>query len=316
MKPIRSTCRRGTRMPTPMAVSVTTAPLCRSPISLASRVSLMMLRHTLLILWLVLALLAGCSRSDETGFETPATIAAGTDFLMFPNPQASLGVGDYNVVFSNITLPLSPAAYVLTVIYSDGTSEAFTGTWTTGQTVTQPIEVKRAGGITILLNSSGATASLTLGVTGAASTVASTSGVNPSITLSRFKIDEIAYAQAYYQASDPGNNKDTLEKWKAANGFGACDYEVRFRDVHDLGYGRHMCARRDIGTGDIAVWVENFQVTAVPGQNYGPLNLEAVVNDDRRWHVSTNAIEYSPVTLGGVKFVKFYTFTPTGERKL
>src|SRR5713226_2860386 len=126
MKPIRSTCRRGTRMPTPMAVSVTTAPLCRSPISLASRVSLMMLRHTLLILWLVLALLAGCSRSGETGFETPATIAAGTDFLMFPNPQASLGAADYDVVITNFNFV--PITYTLTVIQTSGVNETFTGT--------------------------------------------------------------------------------------------------------------------------------------------------------------------------------------------
>ena len=31
----------------------------------------------------------------------------------------------------------------------------------------------------------------------------------------------VAYATAYYEAIDPNNDKDTLAKWKAANGFGS-----------------------------------------------------------------------------------------------
>src|SRR5689334_10084174 len=31
--------------------------------------------------------------------------------------------------------------------------------------------------------------------------------------------NSVAYAQAYYAAIDPGNTRDTLAKWKAANGF-------------------------------------------------------------------------------------------------
>jgi mono/diheme cytochrome c family protein len=215
----------------------------------------------------------------------------------------------------NTTFTPPATTYTLNAAYTDGTSETFSDSFTgLNQTFVHTIKVNQAGGITLSLNSTAAaTLVLRQGATALSSTATS---VNPSISLPRFNIDQIAYAQAYYAAIDPGNNKDTLAKWKTTNGFGPCDYEVRFRDVHDLGYGRHMCWRRDALTGDIAVWVENFQVKAVPGQNYGPLNLEAVVNDDRRWHISTNAIEYSAGPGGGAKFVKFYTFTPAGERKL
>src|SRR5713226_7650117 len=218
MKPIRSTCRRGTRMPTPMAVSVTTAPLCRSPISLASRVSLMMLRHTLLILWLVLALLAGCSRSDETGFETPATTAAGTDFLMFPNPQASLCAADYDVVITNFNFV--PITYTLTVIQTSGTSQTLTGVVAAAVSIppffffpgvaTQSFEQTQAGGVTISLNSGGANVFLTLNNGGTTSNIASTSGINPSITLPRFAIDQAAYSNAYYTVVDSTVAKTTL----------------------------------------------------------------------------------------------------------
>ena len=141
------------------------------------------------------------------------------------------------------------------------------------------------------------------------------SGVNPIINLARYNVDQVAYAQAYYAAVDPLNERDTLAKWQAKNGYILCDQEVRFRDVHDLGYGRHMCAWQN--GSDIAVFVENFQVTAVPGQNYGPLNLEAVVSNDRRWHIGTNAIEYSLGPSAALpRFAKFYTFGPDGERAL
>ncbi len=278
-----------------------------------------MLRASLAAVFLSsLLLLNACStRSDDTGITV--VVDPDNDFLLFPNAHASLGVGDYDVVLTNTSFPSNPTPWTLTIIYSDGTSASSSGTWTmNNHMVTQPIEVNRAGGIVILLNSGGATATLILRNAGATSVIASAAAaVNPSITLSRFQIDQTAYAQAYYAEIDPLNERHTLAKFKAKNGFGPCDYEVRFRDVLDLGYGRHMCARRNVMTGDIAVWVENFQVTAIPAQFYGPLNLEAVINDDRRWHIGTNAIEYSPTpNSGAMKVVKFYTFAPDGTRRL
>ena len=288
----------------------------------------MMLRALLVAFGLAsLLLLNACgSRSDDTAIFIQSDPA--NDFLLFPNSHASLGVGDYKVVFTNTSFPADPTPYTLTVIFSDGTSTRFSGTWTMlNQSIVRVIEVKRAGGIVILLNSGGATTTLSLCSAGVPSLLcnagavtgviaSASSAVNPSINLARHQINQATYAQAYYATIDPLNERDTLAKWQATNGFGPCDYEVRFRDVRDLGYGRHICARRDSITGDIAVFVENFQVTAIPGRDYGPLNLDAVVNDDRRWHIGTNAIEYSPTPSSGVvKIVKFYTFNPDGSRR-
>jgi hypothetical protein len=130
-----------------------------------------------------------------------------------------------------------------------------------------------------------------------------------------------AYATAYYQAVDPGNLKTTLDDWKTQNGFGSgtgTEVMVIFRDVNDLGYGRRMTARQNVD-GSIAFFVENYNVTAVPGQTYSSLNLEAAINRDSRWHVGTNAIEFSgPNPLDPTTwFAKFYNFSSaTGQRQL
>ena len=124
------------------------------------------------------------------------------------------------------------------------------------------------------------------------------------------------YATAYYAAVDPNNDKDTLPKWKAANGFGTPaggalgEVTATFGDQKDLGYGRRMTARQN-ADGTIAVFVDNYSVTAGTGYTYTPLNLEAAVVQDAQWHVGTNAIEFSPGPGGTIKFAKFYTFDPT-----
>lgn len=139
------------------------------------------------------------------------------------------------------------------------------------------------------------------------------------------------YARAYYEAIDPNNDKDTLAKWKAANGFGTAPGalgEVRaiFGDVRDLGYGRRMTARQN-PDGTIAMFVENYLVNAGEGYTYTPLNLDAAIAAaqggaesgtllNNLWHVGSNAIEFSPGPNGGAAFVKFYTFSPTTGQRL
>ena len=120
-----------------------------------------------------------------------------------------------------------------------------------------------------------------------------------------------AYSQAYYAAIDPANAKDTLVKWKAANGFDTgtgTQITVVFGDRRDLGYGRRMTARTS-PDGTIAFLVENY--LANPGGAYGfsPLNIEAAVVEDRRWLILVNAIEFSPGPSGKVSFAKFFTST-------
>jgi hypothetical protein len=132
------------------------------------------------------------------------------------------------------------------------------------------------------------------------------------------QIDTVAYAQAYYRAIDPNNDKDTLAKWKAANNFDSgtgTQVNVVFGDVRDLGYGRRMTARQNVD-GTIAVVVQNYLVQTGIAYEYSKLNLDAAVLQDPRWHNSTNAIEFSPGPGGGASFVKFFNFDPaTGQRQ-
>ena len=129
----------------------------------------------------------------------------------------------------------------------------------------------------------------------------------------------VAYATAYYEAIDPNNDKDTLAKWKAANGFGSSsgiEETVVFGDVRDLGYGRRMTARQNTD-GTVAVMVENYLVTPAANYAYSSLNLDAAVVRDTRWFVNTTAIEFSPGPGGVENFAKFYAFSKTtGQRVL
>jgi mono/diheme cytochrome c family protein len=128
-----------------------------------------------------------------------------------------------------------------------------------------------------------------------------------------------AYTEAYYRAIDPANAKDTLAKWMAANGFGSgtgTQVTVVFGDRRDLGYGRRMTARQNVD-GTVAVMVENYLVNPAVSYAYSSVNLDAAVNLDRRWHLGTNAIEFSPGPGGGLAFTKFFTFNAaTGVREL
>ncbi|HZM48092.1 MAG TPA: hypothetical protein VFC14_24970 [Burkholderiales bacterium] len=134
-----------------------------------------------------------------------------------------------------------------------------------------------------------------------------------------FQTLSTVYTQAYYAAIDPANSKDTLDKWKTANGFGSgtgTEVTVVFGDVRDLGYGRRMTARQNVD-GTVAVMVENYLVASNAGYSYTTLNLDAAVVRDTRWHLATNAIEFSPGPGGGASFVKFFTFdAATGARSL
>ena len=120
---------------------------------------------------------------------------------------------------------------------------------------------------------------------------------DPPGTLPRPHIDSVAYAQAYYAAIDPNNEKDTLAKWKAANGFGTnagTEVTVAFGDTRDLGYGRRMTGRISIDKKTIAFIVENYQVDPGGAYGYSPLSLDAAVREDMRWRILINAIEWSP----------------------
>ena len=114
----------------------------------------------------------------------------------------------------------------------------------------------------------------------------------------------LAYAQAYYEAIDPTNAKDTFAKWLAANGFGSgtgTEASVVFGDVRDLGYGRRMTGRQN-PDGTVAFYVENYVVTAGASYSYSTLNLEAAVVRDRRWHVLHQRDRVQPGPGRGARF--------------
>ncbi|MEN9538593.1 MAG: hypothetical protein RLZZ126_828 [Pseudomonadota bacterium] len=132
------------------------------------------------------------------------------------------------------------------------------------------------------------------------------------------QVNSAGYAQAYYEAIDPNNDRDTVDKFKAFNGIGtgsvggAIEESVIVGDMRDLGYGRKMTARQN-ADGSLAFLVENYLAGGYGG--YSPFNLEAAIVGARQWHIGTNGIEFSPGPGGTVKFVKFYTFDPnTGQR--
>ena len=131
--------------------------------------------------------------------------------------------------------------------------------------------------------------------------------------------DTAAYTQAYYAAIDPTNAKDTLAKWKAANGFdtgAGTQAGVVFGDKRDLGYGRRMTARQN-ADGTLAFLVENYLVEAAAGYTYTSFNLDAAVARDSRHLIGVNAIEFSPGPAGGTSFAKFFNFNATtGAREL
>src|SRR6266568_416598 len=159
-----------------------------------------------------------------------------------------------------------------------------------------------------------------------------------------FETNTSDYAAAYYRAIDPGNVKDTIDKWRAQNGFtgyanparSGTEHLAVFRDVKDLGYGRRMTGRRNSDDNSIAFYVENYNVTPGGSASYSSeLNVEAAIRRDTQWHVGTNAIEWSttpcinvanlnssydfdpPDCDGTVKFAKYYNFSSKdGTRQL
>jgi hypothetical protein len=297
-----------------------------------------------------LALLCGaCSHSnDQAPQPNPNSdfgdVFPADHFLQFLNRQYSLAGGTYTLVAGTSTAGQS-GSYTLQVTYDDGSAQTFDGSWTSSggpsssdpNNPSQAITLSTPGGLTATMTSavdgclylvdSGGTAIAPKDGTGAI-TCAS------SISLPKSKTDTPAYTNAYYQAAvqlnDPTNvdNRQNFNDWYTANGLDNPDnlingspYHVTFRDAVDLGYGRdiHFFVKKDCS---VAVYVKNYQVTNVPGQNYGPLNVDAAVDQDERYHVGTNAIEFGPPpgTTGSCSdtsgyYARFYSFDPDGDQK-
>jgi hypothetical protein len=131
-----------------------------------------------------------------------------------------------------------------------------------------------------------------------------------------------AYANAYYAAIDAGNERLTKATWMTKNGFSSgtgTELRVVFGDRKDLGYGRRMTARQS-PDGSLAFFVDNYLVdVGGAGYAYSSLNIDAAVVQSAQRFVSTSAIEFTdldgPGGVNGPKFVKFFVFDPSGNRK-
>jgi len=127
-----------------------------------------------------------------------------------------------------------------------------------------------------------------------------------------------AYAQAYYAAIDPENTKDTLAKWRAANGFDTgtgTQVTAVFGDSRDLGFGRRLTARQN-PDGTLAFYVENYLIKTGSAYAFSPVNLEAAIVRDPNALVYVAGIEFSPGPAGGASFAKFFNFDVTTGARL
>jgi mono/diheme cytochrome c family protein len=126
------------------------------------------------------------------------------------------------------------------------------------------------------------------------------------------------YATAYYGDIDPLNERDTIAKYKAKNGFDSgtgTQVSIIFGDVRDLGTGRRMTVRQNID-GSVAFFVENYKVNLDADYTFNTANLDAAIARDLRWMPYANGIEFTPGPNGGVSFAKFYNFNgATGQRQ-
>lgn len=278
------------------------------------------------VICLALLALTACdsSEDDEASLPTnPLTAATPNSFLQQINAQASLAVGDYTIVVATVSAA-QVGDYELTVTFDNGETETFTGSWisSAGQVMSDPANpthvftLDEVGGIDIQLNSD---IDGYLFLVKNNQLVAENGGSGSArITLAGSNINSAAYAQAYYKAVDPNDQRTTLAAWKTANGFDqGYDNHVIFRDAKDLGYGRDMYQRSN-ADGAVAVYVDNYVVNVFENdaKNYGPLNVEAAVEGQQQHYIGTNAIEFSPIDpadSNSDKVVKLFIFVPDGS---
>lgn len=282
-------------------------------------------------------LLAGCGeREDAAPAVTPLAAEAPDNFLRYLNTQASLAAGEYQVVAAT-TVPGLIAGFELRITRDDGSVETYTGGWQ-GSGGKNPahagnrsfaLVMPRAGGVKLELRSTLVDSYLYLLRDGkvVAEDDNSGGGQHALIDLPLSKISSAAYAQAYYTAVDPLNERTTLAGYLRRNCFTGghpdcvgqtlgVQHHVVFRDSKDLGYGRNMYARRN-SNGSVAFYVDNYVIRLQPGSssNYGPINVEAAVRENREYHVGTNAIEFSPDPNDPTQFItKFFTYNKAGQR--
>lgn len=285
----------------------------------------------LIALLFISFILTGCGGREDTEV-VPVVIDGNTtpdSFLTYVNDQAQVTAGQYQVVVAPETEGQT-GSYELVVTLPDGSEQIFTGSWpitnianvaTVAATPignpSHSITIDATGDLSFQLNSS-VPGHLYLMKNGMLVAEQAATETTLSWNIAASEIDSEAYANAYYQRVDPDDERTTLSGWQSVNGFDQGDVtHVVFRDTKDLGYGRDMYARKS-ANGDFAVYVDNYVVILRPGDsaNYGPLNLDAALLQDRDRHIGSNAIEFSrldPDDPNSPRVLKFFTFAPAGE---
>lgn len=276
----------------------------------------------LLVIFVLLNLVA-CNRGDTAvpWSSTDVATSVPNEFARFINKQHRLSAGEYTAVIATKSVGQS-ASYTLNISFDDGSSETRTGfiasssgpgnSCNADKRPCQTITLHRPGGLQLHLDASVASQ---VSLLDRAGNVVHSAATN--IAISSTKVDGESYSNAYYDAIDPANERSNLATWKAKNGFNSgtgTTITATFRDVNDLGYGRHITARKN-ANGTMAFVVENYlvNVSTDSSANYSALNLDAAVLRAKKFHVGTNAIEFSPQVDGGDvadSIVKFYTFLP------
>ena len=296
--------------------------------------------------WPALVLLAltqfACGDGSVDSFEEEVTLATPNRYLTFFNRQAELAAGRYTLVVATAAAGESGSFSVL-IKRNDGSSdELLSGSWSNsaGPSATPASTCTGAASNVCfdidLQDATGASFELTTTLDGilyliddssTAQTVGTandngvvTSGVSETLQYSESNIDESDFASAYYAAVDPANARDTFQKFISVHGFDTVgeDVHVTFRDSKDLGYGRDMYMRSypnpDCGGQVVAFYVRNFSVDIIDGFAYGPVNLEAAIDEDLQYHFGSNAIEFSRGlssvgdTCSPEPMAKFYTY--------
>ena len=287
-------------------------------------------------------ILLGCGSDELTEEGNSVTSATPDKFLVFFNRQAELAAGMYRLVVATNSAGESGSFSVMVKRNNGSDEEILTGEWSNSAGLSAtPAATCQGSPANVCFNidmqdANGATFELTSAIDGAlyllddsetpkivgtanANGVVS-SGVSEELVYAESAIDESDFATAYYAAVDPANARDTLQKYQSLHGFDSPgpDVHVTFRDSKDLGYGRDMYMRSypntDCGGQVIAFYVRNFSVNIIDGFAYGPVNLEAAINEDLQYHFGSNAIEFSRGlssvgdTCSPEPMAKFYTF--------
>ncbi len=285
------------------------------------------------LILLVSLLTAGCGGSGDEydGFENPVTVSTPDSFLTFFNRQGDLAADSYTIVVATATIGEAGTFGLSIQRNTDSTAQISNGSWTSSAgdngvcgsgNPCFPLDMQDATGVTITLNTAldGILYLLDNGNGAIVDTVnLGAAGGAETLYYSESATDETNFANAYYDAIDPANRRTTLQDYISLHGLQNPDVHVIFRDSKDLGYGRDMYMRTYTnpscgGEQVVAFYVRNFSVNIVPGFAYGPVNLEAAIDQDLQYHFGSNAIEFSsgrgdvgdPCT--SEPMAKFYTF--------